>query len=335
MFIFAFVIAACLYFFTMKFRTEYSPSPASFRLDPHRPVLLTGSCFTDNIAARMRDSLWDARNPAGALFNPLSIATIFRQALHPDEACGSEDFFEDSSGYFHSWLLDSGFSGISMSEVREKVSKMLTELRESILGSQALIVTFGSAYCYFLADRPPFPVGNCHKQPSAHFVRRRLEICEITNLWQALLSDLRAVKPDLRVIFTVSPVRHLRDGLHENILSKSILHLAIDKICDENAYCEYFGAYEILNDDLRDYRWYASDLAHPSEEAIDYVWEMFRLSYLSPESRQLLDRGSSLVKLTRHRPILMRAEEYEAWQSASHKKCREFLESHPGMLDIF
>lgn len=316
----------------MKFRTEYIPTPSPFRLDPGKPVLLTGSCFADNIARRMRDSLWDARDPAGALFNPLSIISIFRQALNPAEACHADDFFMDATGYWHSRLLDSGFSATSYADVKKNVTGMLADLKTSIEESQALIVTFGSAYCYFLADKPYYAVGNCHKQPAACFIRRRLEIQEIADAWQELLSDLYTLRPNMRIIFTVSPVRHLRDGLHENTMSKSILHLAVDRICMENTSCEYFGAYEILNDDLRDYRWYVSDMAHPSEGAIDYIWQNFKDTYLSAESQRILRQGESLVKLHRHRPILMRPEEYEIWKEESKRKCREFIERNPGML---
>ena len=142
-----------------------------------------------------------------------------------------------------------------------------------------------------------------HKQPAALFRRYRLDPDEITGLWIPLIRELSDRYPGLRFIFTVSPVRHLKDGFHENTLSKAALHLAVDRICSQTENTRYFPAFELVMDDLRDYRFYASDMAHPSEMAVEYVWQHFCDTYMSAETRQAIARGEKIQKRLSHRPM--------------------------------
>ena len=289
----------------MKFRTECIPDPAGLRLSPEKPVICVGSCFAQNISQRMQSCQWDAANPLGVLFNPFSIQKALELCIfnaNADEIF-RKSLFRDREVY-HSRLFDSSFSSYSEDECVAKFQKAQRRLLECLHSGQTLIITFGTAYCYFHVDSPDEIVANCHKQPESCFVRRRVRVEEITVKWDEFAPRLKERFPDLDIIFTVSPVRHVRDGLHENNLSKATLLMAIDELCGKHDYCYYFPAYELLNDDLRDYRFYGSDLVHPSDSAIEYIWEKFRDTYVDPEGIRLLKEGEKLTRRLAHRPIL-------------------------------
>lgn len=324
----------------MKFRTELTPRRSRLTLSPERPAVLVGSCFSDNITARMRRSLWNAANPLGTLYNPLSIERALRVALDldGDMSAFEESVFTDASGISHSWLYDSGFSARNNREAVTEEFKCRAQVTDEMLrDAQALFVTFGTSICYFLTSDPGYVVGNCHKQPSTLFQRRRLGIVEIADLWVRLVADLRKRYPELAVVFTVSPVRHLRDGFVENNRSKAVLQLAIEEICRRVETCHYFPAYELLNDDLRDYRFYASDMAHPSEEAVDYVWDFFKRTYLDDDGLETLRQGEALSRAYDHRPnIPLRTDADLAWSADNIDKTlglwNGFNEAHHGAM---
>lgn len=320
----------------MKFRTEVKTSPNPLQLTIDTPVVLVGSCFANNIAARMRRCLWNARNPLGVLFNPLSIAAALDLLLFDSD--GYSKFKDDSFDHDHlrhSWYFDS-----NVTDVPFHFSGRYASMRESLLTTlsegRTLFVTFGTAFCYFLADRPDFVVGNCHKQPESMFVRRRISTDEICEAWKPLVAKLTEKFPALRIVLTVSPVRHLRDGLHENNLSKATLQLATDRLCSEFDCCSYFPAYEMVVDDLRDYRFYASDLAHPSEQAVEYIWTKFLDTYVCDETaRHELKRGEAIVKRYNHRQVC-RTELQEYRESLfnyeTDMQFNSFVEDHPQSL---
>ncbi|MBD5195926.1 MAG: GSCFA domain-containing protein [Bacteroidales bacterium] len=290
----------------MKFRSEYTAEEAGVKLNPAKGVLLVGSCFADNISQRMQSCGWDAQNPFGVLFNPLSIAQAINLSLQSDADAADEirkSIFESPEA-FHSWLFSSKKSGSSMAIAQMNISDALTTFRDTLPQCEALFVTFGTAWCYFLAENPEYVVANCHKQPQQIFTRRRISIEEITTSWQPLLEVLHAKNPQMRVIFTVSPVRHLKDGFAGNARSKATLLLAVEQLCEDNEFCQYFPAYEIVNDDLRDYRFYADDLVHPSTQAVEYIWEKFLDTYVDTHNRELLRIGEKNIRRSNHKPII-------------------------------
>ena len=318
----------------MKFRTELEVGHSDIELSIDKPVALVGSCFADNISARMRRCLWRAENPLGVLFNPLSIANALRLTLLESDA---PDIFGDyifvEGDVCHSWLFDSTFSGRAET-MRNRFFASKQKLDSIVESGRTMIVTFGTAYCYFLKSRPEFVVSNCHKQPQSLFDRRRVEVDEIVEIWRKLTVELRHAYPGLRIIFTVSPVRHVRDGLHENQLSKSTLLLAIDRLCGELDFCEYFPAYEAVNDDLRDYRFYAPDLTHPSDFAVEYIWEKFLERYVAEDNRRVLAEGEKITKRLSHRTILADSESAAAFREATAELYAKFTSSHPAALNL-
>ncbi len=291
----------------MRFRTEYDPRPGGFSLDPTQTAVLLGSCFTDNIGTRMRLCRWRAfPNDCGTLFNPASIARIIHLALSPEclqEAIDSS--LAPRNGIWSSWLMDSGASSESREETACNVSQRINRLHDHLKEAKTLIVTFGTSWIYELRDKPGYVVSNCHKFPSDLFIRRRLGVSEIVVDWELLLVRLHDFNPELKVLFTVSPVRHLKDGFEGNSRSKATLLLACEELCAQANYIDYFPAYEIVNDDLRDYRFYAADMVHPSDQAVEYIWEKFQLSFMSDASRSLLAEGEKVTRRLHHRPIIL------------------------------
>lgn len=286
----------------IKFRTEFKPERSSLTLSPLSPVVLAGSCFSINMAEKMNEHGWKAVNPTGTLYNPFSIVMAIDMMLNGENGVSR---FEKSlfqyQGIWNSTKFGSSFSSPFREDCIEEF-KIQQEIFTKVLKEgKTMIITFGTAICHALVE-DRLIVGNCHKMPSSLFYSKRLTASEILSCWDVILEKIKAQIPDLKVIFTVSPVRHLKDGFVANARSKSILLLGVEEICSYNEGCYYFPAYEILNDDLRDYRFYASDLVHPSEEAIEYIWEIFKATYLDAEGKRLLEEGLKAQKLSAHRP---------------------------------
>lgn len=320
----------------MRFRTEYKAAKADFTLDPGHHVMMLGSCFADNMRQKMRSGLWRAENPLGTLYNPLSIERAIRLCLNPGDYLGNftPTVFQGADKIYHTWLFDSKISASSKLETKENFDYIAREFRKDISDTQALFVTFGTGWCYFLKDTPDFVVANCHKQPADLFVRRRLTVEEIVDCWERLVKDLIAINPSMRIVFTVSPVRHVNDGLEGNARSKAVLLLAVEELCARLKCCSYFPAYEIVNDDLRDYRFYASDLVHPSDQAVEYIWEIFRATYLDSDGEKLLKEGERIMKACSHRPLIGSEYEKSLYRLKVQEQYAEFLNAHPDSVII-
>lgn len=312
----------------MKFRTEYTATPCRPRLSVLRPVTLIGSCFSDNIGALMRRDMWDARvNPCGVVYNPASIRRIVATAV--DGGTLPDPILRD--GMYVSPLLSSKVYGATPGQCDAAVRTALRSLRQSIADSQAVIVTLGTARVYTLAGRPSEVVTNCHKRPSREFDIRMLTPGEAAGCLADTAAAIRRLNPACGLIFTVSPVRHLGDGFTLNTISKSTLHLAAHLAAEslgEDA--AYFAAYEIMCDDLRDYRFYASDLAHPSAEAAEYIYGQFLATHVSDDHRSLLAEARGLRAALTHRPQLP-SPAHERHLAASRKRLAAFLAAHRGM----
>lgn len=286
----------------MKFRTEYIAEKSSLTLNPLRPIVLTGSCFSQNIAAKMTSCFWAAFNPFSTLFNPFSIFEAIEVAIDGESGVAKfENSLFQHNGLWNSYMFGSAFSSIDREDCIEEFKLRQKEFIDNINNGKVLIITFGTSICYFLTDTSKV-VGNCHKLPSESFYTRRLKVNEIEEEWRKVHKKLLNLLPELKVIFTVSPVRHLKNGFVGNERSKAILQLAVEGICAENGNCFYFPAYEIMLDDLRDYRFYASDLVHPSEIAIDYIWEKFTETFLDKEGLEILSEGRRKYLASSHRP---------------------------------
>lgn len=284
----------------MKFRTEIEAVKSAHRINIGEGVLMLGSCFTDNIGGRLDIDGFDVcHNPLGPLYNPVSIANCISRALGQKEY-SSADLVAGPNGY-HCLDYASRYSGADAAAVADHVNTDFAAVsgRLNSRGLHTLIITFGSAFVF---ERHGEVVGNCHKFPAAEFGRRILSVDEIVDLWSGIIESL---PENIHIIFTVSPIRHLADGLHGNEVSKATLLLAIDRLC--GAYgdrAEYFPSYEIMLDDLRDYRFYAADMKHPSDVAVDYIYEIFLNTYMTKQTQEEAAENRRRFRAAQHRQIL-------------------------------
>lgn len=291
----------------IKFRTEYKSEPSLELLTPDQKILLMGSCFTDSIGERMRECGIDAiSNPTGVLYNPASIAKIMELALrYPEIREEIDNSIIEREGVWRSWFADSSIVGETAEAEAGNMLQKLDDLRSMIEKVNVMIITFGTSWIYELSDTNNYIVANCHKFPANKFIRCRLAIDEIVDRWNGVIEKIRKFNPGIRFIFTVSPIRHLKDGFEGNNRSKAVLSLACERLEEVVPNVDYFPAYEILTDDLRDYRFYASDLVHPSPMAVEYIWEKFCDTYYNSESQNELKRRWREHRAQHHRPNII------------------------------
>ena len=275
----------------------------------HR-LMLMGSCFAAHIGARLQEARFrcDA-NPYGVLYNPLSISAALRQML-AGKVYAAADLYPHQ-GLWHSPMHHGDFSAATPDEALRRINSRLVPASAALPALDFLLLTWGTAWVY--EDRETGLVaGNCHKLPETRFLRRRLAVDEIVEDAASLFDSLWRQRASLQVVLTVSPIRHVRDGLHDNQLSKATLLLAADRLCAAfPGRVFYFPAYELLQDELRDYRFYADDLVHPSPLAVRYVWERFAQWCLSPEAVRLMAEVEDVRKALAHRPLHPESEEYK------------------------
>lgn len=266
----------------MQFRTIIPAPQYPFHIENEDTVMLVGSCFSDNMGHYFDTHRFDvSSNPFGVLFNPISIDRALRFMLQPD-LFDKNRYFYKYRDLWVSFAHHGRFSKESFEEFEATIDENLERSAEFLRKTRYLFVTFGTAFCYKFIPRDLI-VSNCHKIPNHQFDRMRLDVKKIVTQWNSTLTLLKEQCPDMKVIFTVSPVRHLGDGAHENALSKSILLLAVEKLVD-NETTFYFPAYEYLMDDLRDYRFYAKDLCHPNDMAVSYLEEKLAESFFTEET---------------------------------------------------
>lgn len=272
--------------------------------------LLMGSCFAENIGTRLVESKFQVDlNPFGILYNPLSVSAALREALS-GKVYTEADLFSYRECW-HSPAHHGAFSAATPEETLQNINRRLSLLRQEADRLDWLMLTFGTAYVYEQKETGRV-VANCHKQPERLFTRRRLTVEEIVEEYVCLLDDLWRRAPGMRVLFTVSPIRHVRDGLHANQLSKSTLLLAVARLQEMfPRHVFYFPSYEIMLDELRDYRFYADDLVHPSPLAIQYMWERFGETFFTDATRQLIEECDGIRRALAHKPFHPQAQEYK------------------------
>lgn len=288
---------------------------------------MLGSCFIENIGKLLTDNKFDVNlNPFGVLYNPQSLSQAIRLLIE-NRKFTDKDIFE-YKGLYHSFYHHGSFSSIDKVNCLTGINKQLEKASGDLLQADVLFVTFGTAYV-FKSKEIDMVVGNCHKLPASYFDRYRLNVDEITDDWEELIKKLRQFNPKLKILFTVSPIRHLKDGAHDNQLSKSTLLLAIDKLQQSVSDTYYFPSYEIVLDELRDYRFYNDDMVHPNDTAIKYIWERFAEIYLSTESISIINEWRKIFLALNHRPLNEQSEEYKLFLRQTLLKLKAFNEKYP------
>ncbi len=290
----------------MRFRTEVDIEPLGGRVEPGDRIFSIGSCFAENMAVKLLDSGFAVTsNPFGVLYNPASICLAF-ELIAGGHIIGTDCLVRNGDIWCSPWF-HGRFSGTDRQEVLGRMNKALEDARRGFTEADVIIISLGTPWVYELSTDfpakgtrfiPGMVAANCHKFPAAHYVRRRMEVDEICAGFDGLLSRGMAGK---RVLFTVSPVRYVKDGLHGSNLGKAVLLLATERICERHGNATYFPAYEALVDDLRDYRFYGEDLIHPSPAAVEYIWELFRTHAMTPSAAEQAAEVEKLTEATRHR----------------------------------
>lgn len=288
-----------------QLNTPVNVSPLPVHIDVGSVVVSLGSCFADEIGQRMlRDGFNVDVNPFGTLYNPASVAAALGRLVDDCEVEASDLVQHD--GLFHSWHHHGSFSRPSVEETLDVCNNRIHAAHNSLMKADVLLVTFGTAWVFErkMENGVRNVVANCHKLPASTFERRRMSVDEIVELWRPLMQKLSTFNPHLSTIFTVSPIRHMADGAHGNQLSKSTLLLAIDKLLTERMpQIHYFPAYEIVLDELRDYRFYAADMAHPSPLASDIVYSRFQQATMSLATIQQAHNNAKQAKRAGHVPL--------------------------------
>lgn len=274
----------------MEFRTQIEPVTGRKPIDHSSSIVMLGSCFTTEVGSRLeRDGFDVTVNPMGALYNPATIASAIERALA--RLPYSPTDLTEYNGTYHCLDFPTQYQGTDAAELVDRLNNDITALAERLEKADTWIITFGTARVYEFEGRGI--VGNCHKLPGYMFTRRLMTVNEIADRWQPLAKNRR-------VILTVSPIRHTADGMHGNQISKATLLLAAEQLDN----IEYFPSYEIVIDDLRDYRFYAADMKHPSDVAVDYIYGKFAETYFTPSTLQAAKEARKASLRAAHRPIL-------------------------------
>jgi len=310
----------------MQFHLNYSPKPSDAKIDHQQKIMLIGSCFAENMGEYLHDHRFNTLlNPNGILFNPIS---IYKALINCIENKTMEDaLILKRNDLFFSFLHHSSLFSQNKNELSLQINAIQTKTNAFLKEADLLIITFGTAHVYKHKQLKNV-VANCHKQPATDFEKKLLYVEEIVSEYKSLIQALKKFNPKIKIIFTVSPVKYLKDGVEENNLSKATLLLAINELKKETN-VSYFPAYELVNDDLRDYRFYKEDLAHPNEQAIEYVWEKFADTYFTNETKQLNKEIASIVSSEKHTLLFPESEEAKLFTSNLEKKKRELKGRFP------
>lgn len=273
-------------------------------------ILMVGSCFTENIGGRLVASGFDCKvNPFGIQYNPLSMAECLRRCLTGEKV--GEEHLVQHNGLWHSWLHHGSFSSADKNECLRRCNDAIDRTYHFLTEKcDTLMLTMGTAFVYELVEPTESVrvVSNCHKVPQRLFAKRLVGMDEIEAAWEPIWEMLKVLPREVRVLFTISPIRHWADGAHGNQLSKATLMLAVERMLGERR--GYFPAYEIVMDELRDYRFYDEDMLHPSKMAEEVVWQRLKDALMDDSTAMLAEKYQQLERLRGHRPMFPESEEY-------------------------
>lgn len=316
----------------MEFRTTVKTGENRGWLHHSDKVVLLGSCFSDNIGAKMNGALIDATiNPMGTLYNPMSIAAGVQRLITCEPVAGQDLFMQ--GGVWNSYDFHSRYSLPDKQATLDRMNQRIEQGHQALRQAQLLTVTMGTAMVYRLRATGEV-VANCHKVPQHEFDRKMATVDQMAREIDTMLTRVHEFNPALRIILTVSPIRHIADGLDTNSLSKASLRVAIhDAMAGHQGYCDYFPAYEIMLDDLRDYRFYSSDMVHPSDVAVEYIWQALQATYLDDRSALAVARCERIHKRLQHRPMSANRETVERFNADTASVVRNLIKEYPYLAD--
>lgn len=315
----------------MNFRTEIKPVSTDIRISHRSRVVMLGSCFSDNIGSRLRERMFHVEiNPLGTVYNPASIAETVSLITSGRAVCEDELF--EHEGVWRHFLCHSSLARSVKGEAVSVINRSLDRVRAFIGTAEDLVViiTLGTARVY---ERDSRVVSNCHKLPASQFTRRLMDVDECVQAILRAISGFDSVCRSVKVILTVSPIRHKECGLDGNSLSKAILRVACQKVVEAITGALYFPAFEAIVDDLRDYRFYQADMMHPSEVAADYVYSLFEESVMDPDVRMLAQECLKITRRRNHRRMTD-SPAAELFEQETIAMTNSLLAAHPELRDV-
>lgn len=308
----------------MILQTEIKIQPMEQTIAYGDGLLFLGSCFADEVGALCRGLGFDAMvNPFGVLYNPASIAQSVER-LDTGQAFEHDDVIVVGENQYCTFSHNTSFWSSSETALLEQTNRSLAEAHVHFMASKWVVISLGTSWV-FKNKVSGKVVSNCHKLPANQFDRQFLSVEQSSQY----LAEIVQRHPEKQFVFTVSPLRHLKDGLHENQLSKAALLLAVDKVCMAYDNAHYFPAYEILLDELRDYRFYKEDMAHPTEQAIRYIWERFTDFAIDPKERSVMKTAAELKQMLQHRPLFPESEAFRKFEELKEKKVNALQNDFP------
>jgi hypothetical protein len=317
----------------MKFHCEFDIPALQSPIGHRSYTLMIGSCFTENMGEKLSKHLFHVlENPNGVLFNPVSVAEALTQYIDAPTFTTSDLFYFNEA--WHSWKHHSRFSGTTPQEALDKINESTIAAHSFIKKASHLFITLGSAWVYQLTDQatgyaPNFIAANNHKAPAAWFDKDLMKPGALAILLKKMVEDLLQFNAHLQIIFTISPVRHLREGLVENNRSKAVLIQAVHEIVDSTENTAYFPSYEYVIDDLRDYRFYAEDLVHPNYAASNYVWEKWVETYMNEETQNIMKQVAELQLAMQHKPFFAGSSQHKDFLQNCIAKSERLLSLYP------
>lgn len=320
----------------MKLRSELEVKQQAFTIQYPDPLLLAGSCFTEHMGEKLRQYRFPVlQNPHGILFNPFSLSETLMSCIENKRYTEADLFYLHER--WNSWAHHSRFSHPHKDGCLQAINQSQAGAHAFLKDARWVVLTFGSAFVYELTEKgaeesggvPGSVVANCHKAPADWFNHRLLSVEEILSVLDNLIHRLFLFNPSLRLIFTISPVRHLREGMIENNRSKAALIQAIHHLASKFDRIDYFPAYELVIDDLRDYRFYAEDLVHPNYQATRYVWEKFVQGFMSAPAKEIIKALDPILAARRHTPFNPDSLEHRKFLDTHAALCRSLQAKYP------
>ncbi len=328
----------------MKLQTQISLKKAENQIDYQSKLFLLGSCFSDNIGRKFEYFKFrSVQNPFGILFHPRAMENLIAKSIVQKEYSEDDIFFRN--GQWHCLDAHSELSDTSKTNLLRKLNEGLAKTARQLVEATHVMITLGTAWVYRRADTGQI-VANCHKVPQKEFEKELLSINDITKSLEHIIGQIRSVNQKARIIFTVSPVRHLKDGFVENQRSKAHLIAAIHDILGVPPLVvkglppsfgggqgeAYFPSYEFMMDELRDYRFYERDMVHPNQVAIDYIWERFKESWISEKAYPVMEQVDAVQKGLGHRPFEVDSSQHQEFRKSLEGKITYLKEHYPHMI---
>lgn len=302
------------------------PSPEK-KISYQDKICITGSCFTEHIGGRLQQYKFDVlQNPNGILFDPLSVCGSLKSYIQNQQHQNGDLFYLNE--LWQSWQHHSVLSGVDKDQVLQRINHSLQEAHDFLKQSDWLIITLGSSYHYRLADTGT-PVANCHRAPAQWFKKHLLDIDEIIREFRESINQLYRFNNQIKIVFTVSPVRHIRDGVVENNRSKARLIEAVHELVSSDERMYYFPAYELVIDVLRDYRFYDIDLVHPNYAATEFVFEKFAGHFLHSDTLELMKEIKKVMAAYHHKPFQSTTSAHQQFLQTYLKKIQQLKKEHP------